>query len=85
MMVTRQLMGPIDFQLFFFFNYRSHLLQFLLTKFFKTSYFVFRRRKKIIQVWYNLRGSDFYFWMNYPFKAQKANGINNKNVYIIST
>jgi len=39
--------------------------------FFKISYFVFNRRKKLIQVWNKLRVSKlwqrFHFWVNYVF------------------
>ncbi len=47
----------------------------LLPTFFKISSFVFFRRKKLIQVWNNLKVTkwwqNFHFWVNYPFKASQ--------------
>ncbi len=40
---------------------------------FKISSFMFRRRKKCIQVW-NIMNNNFYFWIDYPFKINKKVG-----------
>jgi len=46
---------------------------------FKISSFVFSKRKKLIQVWNNLRVSkwwqNFHFWVEYPFKSAKSKSI----------
>ncbi len=40
----------------------------------KTFYFIFHRRKKVMQVWYNMRVSKWwqnkFFWVNCPFNNQ---------------
>ncbi len=45
-----------------------------LQTFFKISFFVFGRTKKLIQVWNYLRmrkwWQNFHFWVNYPFKCK---------------
>ncbi len=49
----------------------------------KISYFMFNRRKKIIQVWNNLRVSkwwqNFHFWVNYLFKMNSKEALLSHN------
>jgi len=57
MSVTKQLIHPIDFHSTFFPTSQWGTSTVWLPTFFKTSSFVFSRRKKFIQFWNNLRVS----------------------------
>ncbi len=79
MLIIKQLMVPIDFHSISFSTMEVNGDQQLFgsIKIFIISSFVFNIRKKLIQVWNDMRVSKwwqhFHFWVNYSFKYCKNN------------
>ncbi len=75
MLVIKQLTTAIDFHSIFFLILWWSMLQSTrwLQTFFIISYFVFNRRKELIQVWNKWRVSkwwqNFIFWLSHPFNC----------------
>jgi len=59
-------------QVFFVLQWKSTVTKyFWLQTLFKTSYFVFRRREKVIKVWKDMvRVSEWFFWWTIPLRGQ---------------
>jgi len=89
MPVTKQLIDPIDFNSIFFLLWKSMgSINRLITNILQNIFLCLQQKKKIIQVWNNLRVSkwwpNFHFEVNYSFKMRLFFFFAFKNILCIS-